>query len=132
MTEYPAGCHCGALQARYRTALAPSSWEIRACQCSFCRAHAAITTSDPGGELLLSGAEPHLQRYRFGMGITEFWICRQCGVYVAATMEGRGVLNVRSLRPMPADLCEPIPMQYGQESIEGKRERRAARWTPLG
>jgi hypothetical protein len=129
--EYAGACHCGALRVRYRTALLPRDWQIRACQCSFCRAHAALTTSDPEGELVLSGREPLLQRYRFGSGTTEFWICRQCGVYVSATMDGRGVLNVHCLRPISADTCVPIPMQYGEESVERKRERRAARWTPL-
>jgi hypothetical protein len=132
MSEYTGGCHCGALQVGYRTALLPSAWEIRACQCSFCQTHSAVTTSDPSGELVLSGNEPLLQRYRFGTGITEFWICSRCGVYVAATMDGLGVLNVRCLRPFPGGLREPISMQYDQESVASKRARRAARWTPLG
>jgi len=40
-------------------------------------------------------------RYRFGLGITDFLLCRKCGVYVAAVMttaEGAlGVLNVNVL-----------------------------------
>lgn len=132
MQTYLGGCHCGALAYRYSTALLASAWEVRACQCSFCRAHGGLTTSDPAGTLSLSANdESALERYRFGSGITQFWICRNCGVYVAASMEGFGVINVRALKPSPADLPEPIAMQYGQESTQGRRERRVARWTPL-
>jgi hypothetical protein len=131
MQAYLGGRHCGALQFRYATALLPVQWEVRACQCSFCRAHGGLTT-DPAGTLSLTSTdESVLQRYRFGTGITEFWICRRCGMYIAATMEGFGVINVRALHSVPPDLPEPIPMQYGEESREGRRERRVARWTAL-
>ena len=49
--EYLARCHCGVLTARYRTAVAPEDWSVRACQCSFCRGHGAQMTSDPAGSL---------------------------------------------------------------------------------
>jgi hypothetical protein len=110
----------------------PSAWEVRACQCSFCRAHGGLTTSDSAATLSLSSTdESQLERYRFGTGITEFWICRCCGVYIAATMEGFGVINVRALKPVPPALPEPIAMQYGEESPQVRRQRRVARWTPL-
>ena len=132
MQSYLGGCHCGALGYRYTTSLSVSAWQVRACQCSFCRAHGALTTSDPNGSLtLICPDESLLPRYRFGTGVTEFWICRRCGVYVAARMEGFGVINVRSLKPLPPDLPEPVPMQYGEESVDGKRARRTERWTPL-
>jgi hypothetical protein len=134
--EYLARCHCGALTARYRTALAPAAWPVRACQCSFCRSHGALATSDPAGVLEFRSADPtRVQRYRFGGRTAEFLICRECGVYVGVQMDtdqGRlGVLNVLSLRPQLRDLPEPKPMDYGVESAEGRRLRRATRWTPL-
>jgi len=132
MQTYPGGCHCGALEFRYFTSVPTSQWEVRACQCSFCRAHGGLTTSDPFGSLSLTATdESQLQRYRFGTGVTEFWICRRCGVYIAATMDGFGVINVRTLKPLPSVLPEPIAMQYGEESPQGRRERRVDRWTPL-
>jgi len=134
--EYLARCHCGALNARYRTALAPAAWSVRACQCSFCRSHGALSTSDPAGELDFRSADPtRVQRYRFGGGSAEFLICRECGVFVGVQMltdRGRfGVLNVLALRPLLSDLAAPQPMDYGAESPEGRRLRRESRWTPV-
>lgn len=48
---FEGACHCGAIGYLYRTALDPERWNVRACQCSFCRAHAARTTSDPAGSV---------------------------------------------------------------------------------
>ncbi len=134
--EYLASCHCAALSARYRTALVPASWSLRECQCSFCRAHAALTVSDPAGSLVFAAISPgRLHRYRFGSGRTDFLLCRECGVYIGARIQiagqGFGVLNVRALRPPLADLPAPTPMDYGQESVAAREQRRQARWTPL-
>jgi hypothetical protein len=134
-SEYLGRCHCGLLSAAYRTAIAPAQWRVRACQCSFCRSHGAITTSDPEGRLEFRSTEPtRVQRYRFGGRTTDFLICRECGMYVGVEMaseEGRfGVLNLLSLRP-PLALAAADPMDYGGESPEARRLRRAARWTPL-
>jgi hypothetical protein len=135
--EYLARCHCGALTARYRTAISPSAWSVRACQCSFCRSHGALSTSDPAGVLEFRSADPsRVQRYRFGGRTADFLICRECEVYVGVQMEtdqGRfGFLNVLSLRPPLGDLPdEPQPMDYGAESAGGRRLRRESRWTPL-
>jgi hypothetical protein len=116
--------------------MAPGEWSIRACQCSFCRAHGALSTSDPAGTLQFACSRPEgLQRYRFGTGTTEFLLCRACGVYVGAQTisEGArlGVLNVMTLTPVPADLRSPEPMNYEGETAESRRVRRGARWTSL-
>ena len=134
--EYLARCHCGALTARYRTALEPSAWSVRSCQCSFCRSHGALTTSDPCGSLVFRGSDPaRVSRYRFGGRTAEFLICRECGVYVGVQMEtdkGRfGVLNVLTLRPLRMDLQVAVPMDYGVETAEVRRLRRETRWTPV-
>jgi hypothetical protein len=71
--EYLARCHCGALTARYRTAIAPAAWPVRACQCSFCRSHGALSTSDPAGVLEFRSTDPtRVQRYRFGGRTADF------------------------------------------------------------
>jgi hypothetical protein len=115
--EYLARCHCGALTARYRTAIAPADWSVRACQCSFFRSHGALATSDPEGSLEFRSTDTtQVHRYRFGGRTAEFSVCRECGVYVGVQMvseEGRfGVLNVLSLRPLLA-LPTAEPMDYG-------------------
>jgi hypothetical protein len=132
--EYLARCHCGALTARYRTALATADWAVRACQCSFCRSHGALATSDPVGALELRSTDPsQVQRYRFGGRTADFLVCRECGVYVGVQMasdKGRfGVLNVLSLRPLLMNLSAAEPMDYGVETAEVRRLRRETRWT---
>jgi len=134
--QYLGRCHCGALTAHYQTTLEPSVWGMRACQCSFCRSHGALTTSDPAGLLAFHCTDPTLiRRYRFGGRTADFLICRECGVYVGvqmATEKGTfGVLNVLSLRPLITSLPAAEPMNYGAETAEIRRLRRATRWTPL-
>ena len=65
---YEGSCHCGAIGWTYRTALEPSRWQVRSCQCSFCRRHATRCTTDPAGTAEFSVADPDaLHRYRFGL-----------------------------------------------------------------
>lgn len=134
--DYHGGCHCGAVGLIYRTALPGERWSIRACQCSFCRLHDALSTSDPVGGLDFVISEPGLlQRYRFGGRTADFLICRRCGVYVGAQMtaEGRaiGIVNVHVLREPPAGLPLPAPMSYDGESASERQVRRLQRWTPM-
>ena len=51
------GCHCGRLRVAFTTATALTELPLRACQCTFCRRHGALTTSDPAGEVVLSVSE---------------------------------------------------------------------------
>jgi hypothetical protein len=134
--EYLARCHCGVLTARYRTTVQPADWSVRACQCSFCRAHASLTTSDPAGSLTFAvRGEARLQRYRFDSRTADFLICRDCGVYVGARCDtdhgAFGVLNVRTLRPPPAGLKDPLLIDLGPESVGERAARRSERWTPV-
>jgi hypothetical protein len=134
--EYSARCHCGSLAAIYHTAILPSAWPVRACQCDFCRSHGALSTSDPQGSLAFQAQNTaDIQRYRFGGRTTDFLLCRECGVYVGAQIKsekGRfGILNVATLRPFPSELPITQPMNYSAEAPEEKRSRREARWTPL-
>lgn len=134
MTPHQGKCHCGAVGFAYGTERPPEAWSIRACQCSFCRAHSALSTSDPGGTLtFLEGAS--LRRYRFGQRTADFLLCSNCGVYIGAaiaTPRGRfGIINVRAIAPMPPDVAAAAPMSYDGESVEERLARRQARWTPM-
>jgi hypothetical protein len=127
-------CHCGAVGFAYRSERPPEAWSIRACQCSFCRAHSALSTSDAGGTLtFLEGAA--LRRYRFGQRTADFLLCSNCGVYIGAaitTSRGRfGIINSRALTPMPAGIPAPSPVNYEGEAVEERVARREARWTPM-
>lgn len=136
MTEYTGGCHCGAIGFRLRTALPPAEWSIRACQCEFCRAHDALSMSDPKGELeFFAAREASLQRYRFALKTADFLLCRECGVYVGAMIEhdaGQfGIINTHALRPRRADLGTVAPIRYDTEDTRSRVDRRIERWTPV-
>jgi len=72
--------------------------------------------------------------YRFGTGMTDFWVCPRCGVYVGAYVEsggqGRAVVNTRALDARTEFTQAPAPMDYGQETREGRLERRGRVWSP--
>jgi hypothetical protein len=134
-TEYRGTCHCGAIGFTYTTGLRPHRWSVRACQCSFCRAHDALSTSDPDGRLVFIADVPEcLQRYRFGMGTADFLLCRNCGIYVGAAIEsdnGRfGIINTHALIDPPARMATAVPISYDNENTEGRISRRGERWTP--
>ena len=136
LLSYEGRCHCGAIGFAYRTAQPGERWSVRACQCSFCRLHDALSTSDPQGELEFEIREPEqLQRYRFGGRTADFMICRRCGVYVGAQMVADdrvfGIINVHALRVPPAGLPTPVAMSYEGEGAGERRERRLQRWTPM-
>src|ERR687884_597582 len=100
--EHRGGCHCGNLSLTLRLSLPPHAVRLRACGCSFCRAHATRTTSDPNGAVEISATDWSLvERYRFGSGTADFLICRRCGVYVGAVCDTsagvRGTINTNFL-----------------------------------
>ncbi len=133
---YQGRCHCGALGFAYTSALPEERWSIRACQCSFCRAHDALSTSDPSGELEFQVDEPEaLQRYRFGGRTADFLICRRCGVYIGAQIRSGdrvlGIINLHALPLPPSAFPAPVAMNYDGESADERRVRREARWTPV-
>src|SRR5947209_576321 len=79
MTTFDGGCHCGNATIRFETAKAPTDFQPRACQCSFCRMHGTRTASDPAGRLHLSVRNPGLlSRYRFSLKTADYLVCRTC------------------------------------------------------
>lgn len=135
MTEYSGSCHCGAIVFSYETALSPPNWSIRACQCSFCRAHNALSTSDPSGELHFATNDARLlQRYRFGLKTADFLLCRNCGVYIGAVIQTDngmwGIINTHALDNEPNDIAGVSPIRYDKENTSGRVSRREERWTP--
>jgi hypothetical protein len=136
MSTYSGNCHCRALTLTYRTTLPVEKWSVRACQCSFCLAHAALSTSDPSGDLAFAVNDRDvLRRYRFGLRTADFLLCARCGVYVGAqiaTERGAfGILNTRVLSPMPAALGQLAPADYDLEDADRRIARRETHWTPM-
>ena len=136
MTNYEARCHCGAIGYTFHTNLAPPAWTLRACQCSFCRAHATLTASDPSGAIAFHEHEiGTLERYRFGLRTADFLLCRRCGVYIGAEIEtprGRyGIVNLRAIQPLPSGLKEPAAVNDDAEDTGQRVARREQLWTPV-
>ncbi|MEZ5562720.1 MAG: hypothetical protein R3F27_07195 [Gammaproteobacteria bacterium] len=133
---YEGGCHCGAIEYSYATALPVHKWEVQCCQCSFCRGHGACTTADPAGEMQFRFVHPEfLRRYRFGLRTADFLTCKECGTLVAAVLLSRrgahSMINVNSLREIPRRLPAGKPAKCNGESAEERRARRARSWTPV-
>lgn len=133
--EHAGGCHCGNIQVRLRLSKPPSDNPLRACSCSFCRAHQTRTVADPAGLFEVTakdwrGVEP----YRFGSGTADYLICRRCGVYVGATCETtaglRAVVNVNCLTDRRLFTQEPSTPDYDGETSEKRLARRAVNWMP--
>ncbi len=136
MNTYPGSCHCRAIGFEYRTEVMPDEWSVRACQCSFCRAHDALSASDPAGELVFTAADPdRLKRYRFALGTADFLLCRNCGVYIGAVIEidGRyfGIINTHALSDAGDSVADPQAISYDGEDVGGRVGRREERWTPV-
>jgi len=129
-------CHCGNLEIVFETNLSPKDMVPRACQCSFCRKHSTAAISDPAGHVTFLAKDPKkLNRYTFGLGSTEFLICRTCGVYVGAFMPSGDEAAFANVMASALDLREefpnpPIAVHRTQENFEERQNRRREMWTP--
>jgi len=135
MTTFTGRCHCGNLQISFETGFNHTNLPVRACQCSFCRAHGAATATDPDGRVRISTSESaHVRNYRFGLGVTDFLICANCGAFVAAVMQIDGSLyasvNINVLGVRAKLQNQPQPVDYANETVEQRRTRRKKHWTP--
>ena len=135
-TRIEGGCHCGNLAYVFEATAGLETLGLRACGCSFCRAHGARTTSDPKGEIRISVRSPErLQRYRFGLKTADFLICADCGVFVGALMTEAGkswmTVNANTFKPPPPLDFPFVPHDFGGEDVSGRVARRKARWTPV-
>lgn len=61
-------CHCQAIQLELQLPQPPASYQPRACDCDFCRKHAAAYVSDPDGALRIRARPGALGLYRQGSG----------------------------------------------------------------
>lgn len=135
MRSFEGCCHCGAIGFTFRTSRDPWSWPVRACQCGFCRAHGARTTTDPAGLVEFHVHDPEaLVRYRFGLRSADFLLCGHCGTYVGAVLEGEeggfATLNINTIAAAAA-AGEAVPISYDGESPDERRARRERAWTPV-
>jgi hypothetical protein len=79
--------------------------------------------------------ESKLARYRFGLKTADFLICKDCGVFVGASMTADGrswvTVNANTFKPPPPADFPIAPNDYGGEDEAGRIARRKAKWTPV-
>ena len=127
-------CHCGALRAVLHASKPAAELQVRACQCSFCTRHGAMTVSDPAGRAVLEIERAALARYQFETRTGTSLICARCGVYGGVVLEdGRGIwsaINVRGLAVPAFRGRAAEPVAYEGETPEQRIARRKRKWTP--
>jgi hypothetical protein len=133
--QHAGGCHCGSIKVWFESERPASELPVRVCGCSFCSKHRPRYTSDPAGHLTIEIAtEAALSRYRFGLRLADFLVCRACGVFVAACEpgeRGRAVLNLDVLHDA-SEFRAPATAfaDYDREDAAQRSARRAKAWTP--
>ena len=134
-TVFSGRCHCGSLAVKFESSVPAGQLSIRACSCSFCRAHGARSTSDPNGHVEITVNDPgQLIRYRFATKTADFLICGRCGIYVAAVLtvgsSSYATVNVNTLDSAKSFLQEARSMNYDGETEMERIRRRMKNWTP--
>ena len=133
MNTFAGECHCGALTVRFSTVRNEEDLQPRACDCTFCLRHGAAYLSDCAGRLEI--VAPADCVYRFGFRITDFHVCKNCGVLVAATWRDEGgalfgVVNLHALEKADSFVRTPLGTSFDQERQRDREGRRRAHWTP--
>jgi hypothetical protein len=132
MTNEIAGsCHCGNLTYRLLTHTALAEIRARACDCKFCRIHAAQNWSDPHGSVRIHVERLHeLNKYRFASRTADFFVCRACGAYLGAVLtEGDTAWSTVNLRLSDLSVHQQS-VSYGAEDSDQRIARRKRVWTP--
>ncbi|MGA8320879.1 MAG: hypothetical protein WB774_08715 [Xanthobacteraceae bacterium] len=133
--EHLGGCHCGNIHVRLRLSKAPPDSPLRACACSFCRAHNTRTVADPDGLFEMWADDWSLvEPYRFGSRTADYYVCRRCGNYIAAVCDTaagtRAVVNVNCLADSAAFAQTPAAPNYDGETPDARLSRRGVNWMP--
>jgi hypothetical protein len=127
-------CHCGAIRGELQATRPAAELQLRACQCSFCTRHGAMTVSDPAGRATFEIECGALMKYQFGTRTGTSLICSRCGMYAGVMLEDGGktwsVLNVRGLAIAEFKGRKAEPVVYDGESADARIARRKAKWTP--
>jgi hypothetical protein len=127
-------CHCGAIRARLDASKPAAELEARACRCSFCMRHGAMTVSDPAGHATFDIERAALTHYQFETRTGTTLICARCGVYAGVILEDAGkrwsAINVRGLAVPEFKGRHAAPVVFEGESPSARIARRKRQWTP--
>lgn len=128
-------CHCGNIAFSLTWDPDPKEIPARACDCTFCRKHGGVWTSNPRGALEVTIQDAsRVSRYAFGTETAEFQICARCGIVpvVTSRIDGRlyAVVNVNAFENVDASLLERVPASFGAEETDSRLARRRRNWIP--
>lgn len=125
-------CHCGNLSFELTTHTALDDIVARSCECSFCQKHGATYWADPEGSATIRIAdERNLQKYRFGLRATDFYICRECGICLGAVLSDQdGSWSVVNLLLTELAVQHVQPVSFEGEDRSRQVARRKRSWTP--
>jgi hypothetical protein len=134
MHRFQGQCHCGAIRATLEASKPASELQARACQCSFCTRHGAMTVSDPEGRATFEIERAALSRYQFETRTGTSLLCARCGMYAGVILEDEGkvwsAINVRGLAVPEFKGRVPEPVVYEGETPGQRVARRKQKWTP--
>lgn len=126
-------CHCGNIAYELLWPLPEGTFAVRACGCDFCRKHGGVYTSHPDARLVARIAdESLLNRYAFGTGTAEFFVCRSCGAVplVTSTIDGNAfaVVNVNTFENVDASELDCSSSDFDGEGVDERLARRKRNW----
>lgn len=136
MREIQGSCHCGNIRFVYHRPGLEGAISVRACGCSFCQKNQGVWTSHAQGWVALAVGDPaQINRYTFGTGTADFYICTNCGGAPVATSEidgeGYAVVNVNCVDGIDRSEFAETATDFDGESTEGRLVRRQRNWSRL-
>ena len=128
-------CHCGNISFSLTWNPDPKEIPARACDCSFCRKHGGVWTSNPAGALEVRIQDSsRISKYVFGTQTAEFQICARCGIVpvVISRVDGQlyAVVNVNAFDNVDPALIRRAPITFQGEELESRLARRKRSWIP--
>lgn len=127
-------CHCGNIRFLFITGKTDAELPKRECQCSFCLQHGRISTSDPDAEMRVTIAEADkVNKYRFGHGTADFYVCRDCGAVPVVTSEidgaTIGLVDARMIENFAWSRSDTAKHDFDGEAVDDRLARRRSNWT---
>lgn len=131
MHSIEGSCHCGNVRVVLGLTKDPSTYQPRACDCSFCTRHAAAYISDAEGSLSLQIKDPQkLKAYRQGSNTADFLLCRNCGVLIGVTYrEGGETYAAVNARIIDHTVSLGPPVSASPQKLNP--DEKVARWKQL-
>lgn len=126
-------CHCGNISFTYDMPNGTDKLPVRICDCSFCRKHGGLYTSQPDAMLTVALEDKdQITRYRFGTKTADYYVCGQCGAnpFVTCAIDDSlfAIVNINCLEDLNAEQLVPAPVDFEGESIQNRIARRKQNW----